>query len=419
MVLPLISLEFGFGFYRVLFAITSLQVPQRAAVSSSTSTKDDPKLGPDSVKSSKPAPTSAPGTSTLSSPQKTGGLSASSPATRPQHRPVNPQGFSPRFPPGHPRFRPPRNSFDMDAANTSVHTQDGPSDGPRGRGVPRMLNPRGATGPVPPRGFMQSPNSRPPEPLMMLPHTPDQFEARGPRLMGNMRGEFRPERPRFQGNSPNNNIRGPREPHFRGRNPDFRGQRHPGPRFPAPQDIEKMEPVHEGSQNEKFDKPERQFQRRSFSDQKQLPERDSNQHVSPSRHHTFDQGPSPGRHFTPQRQKSPEQSFVNERPMWEDGSRSMEDSMYKEPPADGGRRHSRPIWDEDKRRDFDREQLSRGMGNAQPQKSEIRSRNSQEFGGNPPPYFQGDRDRSRDPQRQVVTFISLPELTSIRASGWP
>ena len=306
----------------------------------------------------------------------------------------------------------------MNAARTGVHPQDSPSDGPQGSGLPRMLNPRSATGPVPLRGFMHSPNTKPPEPLMMLPRTPDQFEARGPRPMGNIRGELRPERPRFQGNSPNTTIRGPREPHLRGRNPDFRGQRHPGLRFPAPQDLEKVEPVHGGSQNEKFEKPERQFQRRSFSDQKQLPERDSNRHVSPSHHHTLDQGPSPGRHFTSQRQNSPERSFVNERPMWAEGSRSMEDSMYKEPPADGGRRQGRPLWDEDKRRDFSREEFNRSMGNAQPQRQEMRSRNSQEFGGNPPPYFQGDRDRPRDPQRQVVAFFSFPELSIIfRVSG--
>ena len=326
---------------------------------------------------------------------------------------MNPQGFMPRAPTGHPRFRPPRHTADIDAPN-NFH---GPPDGPHGRGFPRMMNPRGPPGPLPPRALMRPPNPRMPESLMTFPGPPDQFDARGTRPMGNLRGELRPERP----HGGPLHIRGPRDPflrqerpiippetNLRGRNPEIHGHRPPGPRFHAPPNLQTREQIDLEAEN--LDKPEKQFSRELHHGQKQAPARDGNRHASPDRHHSSRHLQSPGhllppeRRHSPGRQRSPERKFMNERPVWSDGPRSGQDSKYRDSPAEDGRRYGRPLWDEDRRRDraFDRQDFDRNRGNIQPRRPESKPRAPAEFNiDSHPPYFHGERDRPRDPQRPV------------------
>ena len=367
------------------------------------------------VATSKPSPKSAATeSSTTVSSQKKEGLLVDPATNKPQHKEMNQQGFSPRFPPGHPRFRPPRGSFDAD----NPKNFGGPPDAPQGRGFPRMMNPRGPPGPLLPRGSLHGLNSRMPESLMGFPRPPDQFQARGSRPMGNMRGELRPERPNFPGNGPSRGplpIRGPRDPlqrserppvpsetPFRGRNPEMRGQRHPGPRFPAPTDFEKRGPEQSGQKADKHGKPDGQFLRESHS-------RDGDRHIKPDQHHSSGHHQSRGHHHdSPGNQHSPESAFVSERPVWADGPRSTQDTRYKEPLADDGRRNNRPLWDDGrgrKERDFDREGFDRNKGDNQAHRSGLRSRGPEEFEGNPPPYFHGERDRQRNPQKQVYDLF--------------
>lgn len=390
--------------------------PQKATVSTAARLKEERKPDANEPEAKKAATDSNVKRSPLGEPKKSSGLLPNPPGPRPQHRPMHPPGFLPRFPPGHPRFRPPRGLLDFDG----VENFPSPPEGPQGRGVPRMFDPRGPRGPprpLPPRGFMGPPDANSPQPLLNFRGPAEPFDVRGPRPHGNFRGELRPERPRFPpGDRPPNApfpARGPRpreeRPPFpgdlqmRGRNPDLRFQRPTGPGVPGPPDFYERENA--GHESEKRD--ERPPPRMAPS--KQPPPRDNGIRGPLQEHHH-----SPEHHRLPER--SSDDQFIEERPMWANRSRPEHDfrrDMTKrdlpEPQPDNERRQRKNFWGEDggRERDIDRSDFERGRRDIPPQ--EQRPQDPGDFRrSNPPDHFRDERDH----QRPVELFLLILKIFS-------
>ena len=413
-------------------AVNKLQ--KQASIGSKDGQRSNTESGPEAMQNASHPSVKK---STTTEPQLAEGLLPNPPGPRPQNRQIHPQGFPPRFPAGHPRFRPPRNLLDMDPVD---NYQGPPPDDPHGRGLPRMFDPRGGPRgpprPGPPRGFMGPRNSGPPQPLMNLRGPPEPFDARGPRPIGGFRGEMRPERPRFPVDGPPPNApfpaRGPRprEPfarlerppmhpdaQLRGRNPDFRFQRPPGPRVPGPgqpvpPDVrDRKEAGNIDQEAEKHDDPSRKPQRRPHSEQKPGPSKERS--TSNDRHFPQERRRSPDHRRSPDRRRSPERRFVDERPVWPERPAPGQDyrregARGENPDPLGNRREGRPPWDADRgrERDLERERFERGRRETDPSRPEIRQQDSRDFHHNPPPAFH-DRGGSSEQQRQVCILNSV------------